>query len=159
MKIYKELRELPEELEKWGVKALSKIESPEQANRAANDLRIKIDTLLDQSSSLEEEEKVRYVLKQLGKADVAAEEFKESYKLKSNSKTDKVMGIICLVLAGSCSIYPIRIFFVYPQEEFVIGAIHGAYKASLGAGAGAVCAIVFLIFGVWLLLHNKKKGG
>lgn len=158
MKIYKELRELPEELEKWGVKALSKIESPEKADQAAKDLRTKIDNLWQQCPSPEQEEKVRYVLKKLGRADVAAEELKESYVLRSNPKADRVIGIICLLLAVVCSIYPIRTFFIYPQEQFVIGEFYGAYKASAGAGAGAVCTVVFLLFGLWLLLHNKKKG-
>jgi len=158
MKIYKQLRGLPEELEKWGVKALSKIDSPEQTDFAATELRQKMDELWEQCPSPEPEEKMYYVLKQLGKADVAAEELKEAYKLKSNAKTDKVVGIICLVLATFCSIYPIRTFFIYPQDQFVVGEFYGVYKASVGAGAGAVCAIAFLILGLWLLLHNKKKG-
>lgn len=158
MKIYKDLRELPEELEKWGVKALSKIESPEKANQAAKDLREKIDKLWEQCPSPEQEEKVRYILRQLGKADVVAEEFKEIYKIKSNPKIDKVIGVICLALAGLCSIYPIMTFCIYPQEEFVIGALQGAYQASRGAGAGAVCAIIFLILGAKLLLPKKKNG-
>ena len=157
MKIYKQLQGLPEELEKWGVKALDKIESPEQANRAADDLRARIDLLWEECKASDEEEKVRYVLKNLGKADVVAEAWKELYAIKKNTKVDKIVGVICLVLAGICSIHPIKVFFIYTQEIENSAVIHGVWQAGKGAGAGVVCTIIFLFFGLWLLLSDRKN--
>ena len=96
IRVYKELCDLPDELEKWGKKALIQIESPEKAHEAAKVLREKMDRLWKECPAQDNEEKVRYVLKQLGKAETVAEELKETYKIKSNPKTDKKIGIICL---------------------------------------------------------------
>ena len=158
MKIYKQLRGLPEELEKWGVKALDKIESPEQASRAADDLRAKIDLLWEECKVSDEEEKVRYILKNLGKANVVAEEWKELYVVKKNTKVDKIVGAICLALAVVCSILPIKVFFIYAQEIENQAVVHGVWQAGKGAGAGAVCTMIFLFLGLWLLLKDRKKG-
>ena len=161
MKIYKQLRGLPEELEKWGVKALSKIESPEQADFAATELRKKMDKLWEQCPSPESEEKVHYILRQLGKAESVAEELKEEYKLKSNTKTDKRIGCICLILGIICAVISFTLYYFNRNQVFFsdgLGYMQGAYKSGVGVGAAAVCAIAFLVFGVWLLLQNKKKG-
>ncbi len=157
MRIYKELYELPEELEKWGKKALSQIESPEKAHEAAKELRARMDRLWEDCPASDEEEKVRYVLKKLGKAEQVAEELKENYKIKSNPKTDKKVGIICLVLSALCAIYPIMMFLTVPNQVSEPGAIYADYRTGVGAGSAVVCAIVFLLFGMWLLLHNRKR--
>ena len=76
----------------------------------------------------------------------------------SYTKVDKIAGVVCLILSGICSIYPIRTFFIYSQEVVDQTVVHGVWQVGKGAGAGAVCAIVFLIIGVWLLLQTRKKG-
>jgi len=157
IRVYKELCDLPDELEKWGKKALIQIESPEKAHEAAKVLREKMDRLWNECPAQDNEEKVRYVLKQLGKAESVAEELKETHKIKSNPKADKKVGIICLGIAILSSIYPLVMFLTLPNQPSNPGHFLGNFKAGSGIGAAAVCAIVFLFLGMWLLLHNRKK--
>ena len=157
IKIYKELSGLPEELEKWGKKALSQIESPEKAHEAAKVLREKMDQLWEDCPARDEEDKVIYVLKKLGKPEAVAEELKENYKIKNNLKTDRIAGVVCLGLSLFCAVYPIMVFLAAPNLSVDTGTIYRDYRTGVGAGSGAVCAIAFLILGMWLLLHNRKR--
>jgi len=155
---YRELNELPEELEKWGKKALSQIESPEKAHEAAKELKEKMKQLWEECPARDKEEKVRYVLKKLGKAEDVAEELRKNYKIISNKKTDKIAGVIFLILSAFCSIYPIMIFFYHQNRVSEIGEIYRDYRMGVGAGSGAACAIIFLILGIWMIWNSRKEG-
>ena len=156
---YKEFNGLPEKLEKWGMKAISKIEAPEKRHEAAKFLRKKMDCILLECETWDEEEKTEYVLKKLGKAHVVAEELKASYAVKNNLKTDRIAGIIVLFLSMLCAVYPAMVFFVFSKENADNASIYANWLTGKGAGAAAACAITLFVLGIWLLLHNRSKKG
>ena len=155
--IFKELNGLPSELEAWGQQALSKIESPEKKHEAAKILRQNIDQLWNDCSLENTEEKMNDVLTKLGDAYVVAEEMKESYALKRNPRTDRIAGIIALILAALCAIYPLMAFFLFPNENVSEGSIFIGYISGRGAGVGLAGALFLLVIGLWLLWYSKKK--
>ena len=159
---YRELEGLPEELEKWCKKALSKIESPEKRHEAAKDLREKIEKLMEECSVQDMDEKIRYALLKLGNAETEAEELKQIYELPNNKKADQKAGTVCLILGIICGIISLVLFFSTKEQSFFLsnkGYIHGAYKAGVGVGAAAVVAIILIITGIRLLIYSRKKQG
>lgn len=158
---YKELQGLPEELERWCEKALAEIESPEKCQEAAIDLRKKIEALLEECTVQDLEEKTVYVVRKLGRPEIAASELKEVYKIKDNKKADKVTGTICLVLGIVCGLISFMLFYSGRNQEFFndnLGYMQGAYRSGVGAGASAFVAIFFIIFGVRVLLYSRNEG-
>lgn len=157
---YKELQGLPEELERWCEKALAQIESPEKRDEAAKDLRERIEILLKECLAQDTEEKTKEVLKKLGKPESMAVELEQRYKIKDNKKVDKVAGCVCLVLGIVCGIISFILFYSNQNQVFFndsLGYMQGAYKSGVGVGAGAVCAIVFVIIGIRLLLFSRSE--
>lgn len=79
------------------------------------------------------------------------------YKELSGVPEDRIAGIICLGLSLVSAIYPIMIFSADPSLIVDAGTIYRDYRTGVGAVSGAVCAIAFLILGMWLLLHNRNR--
>lgn len=158
MSDFKELNDFPEELKAWGEVALSRVESPEKRHEAANDLRQKMEGLWNECSLEKPEEKLAYVLSQLGDAETVADEMRNTYVWKEKPKTDRVIGSIVLILSAFCGVYAFMAFFVFPNEEYGEASIYANYLTGKGAGSGAACAILFFVLGVMILLNSRKKG-
>lgn len=152
----KELNNLPEELRLWGEQALDKIEAPEKRHEAACDLKDKMEHLWNECSMENPEEKTAYVLSRLGDAQAVAVEMKKTYAWKATPRTDIKVGIILLILSVLCGVYAYMAFFVFPNHASNEASIYATYLTGRGAGGGAVCAIVFMVLGIMILLNARK---
>lgn len=155
---YKELNHLPEELKMWGELALDKIEAPEKRHAAANDLRQKMDGLWNECPLEKPEEKVAYVLAELGDVQTAAEEYRNAYVWRETPKTDRVIGSIVLILSVFCGVYAFMAFFIFPNAASNEASIYANYLTGKGMGGGAACAIVLFVLGIKILRNTRKKG-
>lgn len=157
MSEYRELNNLPKELQMWGERAVSRIKSPEKRHEAANDLRQKMDGLWGECPSKKQEEKTAYVLSRLGDAQTVAEELKNTYIWKGNPKLDRKIGIGLLILSVLSAIYPYWIFFVVPEFPEGVGWM-AMRRTREAAGAGAAFALGVFIVGVAILRNSRKTG-
>lgn len=158
-----EFDELPKELIKWGKTAIGQIISPQKQHEAAKEVREKIDALWDRAfmEGIADERKVSYVLDKLGDVNVAAEELTEKYQLKENTKQNKIIGGVMLLISAICGYRAYVIFFVDKAKDVVDAAtgqyFYSRYNLAQSGGAFMFVALVFGVLGLRLLLDFRQK--
>lgn len=155
--VYSEWDGLPEEFVQWGSLAVSKIVSFEKRHEAAKMLRNKIDTLWINHDNINSKNIIDKVLKELGDANLVAEELKETYRIKDNPQKDRKIGIAMLILSIVFGIYPFLAFFAFPSTTPApVENANMTFRAGSGAGAGGFIALIFFFLGIWNLCQSAK---
>ena len=157
----KEFDGLPQALQDWGKKAISQIQSPEKKHEAAKEVRQRMEDLWDNSDieDIRIEEKVKFLLSELGNVDLEAQRLAEKYQIKENPRMDRIIGVILLFISCLLGIHAYKVLSrAIDLKGGEYGPVNmGAYYAGYAPGAEFFLIIVFTVIGLWLIFHSRKK--